>query len=83
MDEVIFCEQINSKVFYKLILLSMYVARYAESTQSNKFAISLQYLKENINDEVDILPAEKRQRFPQIDTIIFSSCCHACPNYPE
>ena len=29
------------------------VARDAQSTQNNKFAISLQYLKENVKDEVD------------------------------
>ena len=32
--------------------------------------ISLQYLKENLRDEVDFLPVEKRQRVLQIDTII-------------
>ena len=34
----------------------------------------LQYLKENVKDEVDVLPAEKRQRFLQIDTIILGVC---------
>ena len=46
------------------------VARHAQSTQSNKFAISLQYLKENVKDEVDFLPADKHQRFLQIDSVI-------------
>ena len=31
---------------------------------------SLQYLKENVKDEIDFLPASKRQSFLQIDTII-------------
>ena len=31
---------------------------------------NLQYLKETVKDEVDFLPADKRQRFLQIDTII-------------
>ena len=39
-----------------------------QSTQNNKFAISWQYLKKNVRDEV---PADKRQRlFFQTDTII-------------
>ena len=31
------------------------IARHAQSTQSKKFAKSLQYLKENMKDEVDFL----------------------------
>ena len=37
-------------------------SRHAQSTQNNKFAISLEYLKENVKDEVDFWPADKRQR---------------------
>ena len=36
--------------------------------------ISLQYLKENLKDEDDFLPADKRQKFFQIDTIILGLC---------
>ena len=65
-----FLLQINTKVFYKLMVsLWVWVARHAQSNQ-DKFAISLQYLKENLRDEVDFLPVEKRQRVLQIDTII-------------
>ena len=56
---------------------------YAQSTQNDKFAIFLQYLKENVKDEVDFLPACKHQRFLQIDTIILGVSCQACPNYPK
>ena len=67
----IFCLQINKKVFCKLIVsIRACVARHAQSTQSNKFAISLQYLKENVKDEVDFLSADKHQRFLQIDSVI-------------
>ena len=67
----IFGMKINMDIIYKLILsLWVCVARHAQSTQSNKFVISLQYLKENVNDEVDSLPANKHQRFLQSDTII-------------
>ena len=31
----------------------------AQSTKNNQFTISLQYLKENMKDEVDFLPADK------------------------
>ena len=73
--KLIFCLQINTKVFYKFIVsLWMCVARHAQSTQNNKFAISLQYLKENIKDELDTLPGDKTQRFLQIDNIILGVC---------
>ena len=49
-----FCLQINAEVLYKLIVsLLACVARHAQSTQYNNFTISLQYLKENVKDEVD------------------------------
>ena len=47
------------------------------------FTISLQYLKDNVKDEVDFLPADKRQRFLQIDTITLGVCGQACLNYPK
>ena len=34
-------------------------------------------------DEVEFLPADKHQRFLQIDTIILGVCGHTCPNYPK
>ena len=59
-----FCLQVNTKVFYKLIVsLWVCIVRHVQSTQNNKFTISLQYLKEIIKDEVDFLSADKRQRF--------------------
>ena len=33
-----------------------------------------------MKDDVDFLPADKYQRFLQIDTIILSVCGQACPN---
>ena len=60
----IFHLQINTKVFCKMVAsLWVCVARHGQSTQSNKFAISLQDLKKNIKDEVDFLPRDKSQRF--------------------
>ena len=58
--KLIFCLQINTKVFYKMIVsLWVCVARHAQSTKNKQFTISLQYLKENMKDEVDFLPADK------------------------
>ena len=64
--KLIFYLKINMKVFYKL-------PWHAQSTQNDKLAKSLQYLKENVQDEVVFLPSDKYQRFLQIDTV-FSVC---------
>ena len=47
----------------------MWVARHAQITQNKKFAISLQYLKKVVNDEVDFLHVGKNKNLIQIDTI--------------
>ena len=48
--------QINIlQVYFKLILFLVSVARHTQSTHNNKFAIPLQYLKKELNDEVEIL----------------------------
>ena len=44
---------------------------HVQITQNNKFAISLQYLKKKVSDEVDLLHAYKYESFLQIDTMIF------------
>ena len=67
----------------KIVSLWVCVAMHAQSTQNNKFAISLQHLKGNIKDEVDFWSEDKHQRFFQIDTVILSVCDQACPNYPK
>ena len=36
-----------------------------------------------MGDEVDFLPADKRQIFFQIGAIILGVCCQACRNYPK
>ena len=49
---------------YKVILsflLSM--IKHSQSTQSNKFAISLQYLKKEVRKEVHFLYADEHQSF--------------------
>ena len=48
------------------------MARDAQITQNNKFAISLQYLKKELSDEVDFLHADKHESLLQIDTMILT-----------
>ena len=46
------------------------MARHAQITQNIEFAISLQYLKKEVSDEVDFLHADKHESLLQIDTMI-------------
>ena len=58
--KLIFCLQINMKVFHRLIVsLWVRVPSHSQSAQNNKFAMSLQYLKENMKNEVDFLSTDK------------------------
>ena len=69
--KLIFCLQMNVKGFFKL-LLSFYVCvtRHTQITQDSKFAVSLQYLKKELSDEVDFLHADKHESLLQIDSMI-------------
>ena len=52
------------KVSYKLILsLLMGMIKHSQSTQINKLAISLQYLKKGVREGVDFLHLDKHQSF--------------------
>ena len=66
---MIFCMKINMKVFYKVTVWCLLIARYPQSTQNNKFVISLQYLKKEGRNEVNFLHADKHQTFPQVDLV--------------
>ena len=46
------------------------MARHAQITQNNKLAISWQYLKKGLSDEVDFLHADKHESLLQIDSMI-------------
>ena len=46
------------------------MARHAQITHNNKFAIFLQYLKKELSDEVDFLHADKHESLLQIDSMI-------------
>ena len=67
-DGVDFSLLIIVKGFFKVILtFLMCVARHAQITQNKKFAISLQYLKKEVNDEIDFLHGGKHQSGLQVD----------------
>ena len=83
MMEFIFSVQINREIFYKWILsFWMCVTRHAQVPKIwslHIFAISLKIMR----DEADFFPADTRQRFLEIDTIILGVCGQACPCYPK
>ena len=52
---------------YKVILsLLMGMIKHCQSTQNNKFAILLQYLKKEVRDGVHFLDADKHQSFHKL-----------------
>ena len=59
------------------------MARHAQITQNNKFAICLQYLKKKESDKVDFMHADKPESFQQIDTMIFDRDGQAFPKFPK
>ena len=82
MTKFIFGMHINIEVFYKLILsFWVCIARHPQSTQNNKFAISLQYIKEEVSDDVDFLYADQHESFLQIDTMIFDGDGQIFPEF--
>ena len=46
------------------------MVKHSQISQNSKFAMSLQYLKKEVRDEVEFLHADKHQSFLQGDTII-------------
>ena len=82
--KLIYCLQISIKNFFKLILsFWVYLARHTQITQNKKFAISLQYLKKEVSDQVDCVYVDKQESFQQIDTMIFDGDGQAFPKFPE
>ena len=69
--------RINIKLPYILMLpILVFMASHAQSTQSNKFAKSLQYLKIEVCDKI-VFSADKHQSFLPVDAIIFNGCDQA------
>ena len=48
----------------------MCVTRHVQISQNNKFAISLQYLKQEFSNEVDFFHADMYENLLQIDSMI-------------
>ena len=46
------------------------MARHPQITQNNKFAVSLQYLKKELSDEIDLLHASEHENLLRIDGMI-------------
>ena len=65
------------KIFLQVDIIFLGV----QSTQNDKATISLQYLKENVKDEVDFFSADKVSSnwYYQIRYV----CDQVCPNYPK
>ena len=59
------------------------MAKNAQISQNNKFAISSQYLKKEVNDEVEVLYVDKNEIFVQIDTMISDGDSQAFPKFPK
>ena len=69
--KLIFCLLINIKGFFEMILsFLVYVGRLAHITQNNKFPVSLQHLKKEVSDAVDLSHANKHESLLQFDTVI-------------
>ena len=80
--KLIFWLQIKIKGFFKLTLsFSACVARHAQITENDKFAISLQYSKKEVSNQ-GFLHADKHESFQQIDTMIFDRDGKAFLKFP-
>ena len=67
-SELIFCMQTSIKASYKLILwFLMGLANHSQISQNSTLAMSLQYLKKKIRDEVEFWHEDKHQSFLQVD----------------
>ena len=58
------------------------MVRHAWSTQNNKYAVSLQYLRKELSYEVDVLHNDRDEYLLQVKSIIFDGFGQACPKYP-
>ena len=47
-------------------MILMRMVKHSQSTQNSEFAMSLQYLKKEVKDEVDFSPADKHQSFLKV-----------------
>ena len=57
------------------------MTRHAQFIQNNKFAISLQYLKREVSDEVDFSHLDKHGSFLKTDKMIFDGDSQVFPKF--
>ena len=48
-------------------MILMVMMKHFKSSQNTRFAMSLEYVKKEVRDEVDFVDAVKHQSFPQVD----------------
>ena len=70
MDDLDFLPADKRQRFLHIGTIQVCVASHVRVTQNNKFAISLQYLKKEVGNEVDFLRADKHESLLQIDRMI-------------
>ena len=74
MIDLTFCKKINIKGFYNLIpLFLLAIASHAQTTQNNKFSISLQYFEKKRGNEIDFSHEDKHQTFLEVNFIHFGA----------
>ena len=59
------------------------MARHAQISQNNEFAISLEYLKKDVSGGADFLHADKHESFLQIDTMNVDGNGQSFPKSPK
>ena len=57
------------------------MARHAQFTKNNKFAIPLQYLKREVSDEVGFLHVDKHESMLPVDKMTFDGDGQAFPKF--
>ena len=56
---------------------------HAQSTQNNKFAISLKYSKKEVRDKYHFLHGYKHQSFLQAGSVLFTGLSQTYPKHPK
>ena len=82
-DEVAILPTDKCKSFLLGASIILGVVRHAQIIQNNKFAISLQYLKKKVSNELDLLQAQKHESFMQTDAMVFDEDSQASPMFPK
>ena len=71
-------------ILYKVMLsLLVGMIKCSQSTQSNQFVISLQYLKEEVRNGVQFFACRESSKFQQVGIILFDGSGQACLKYPK